>query len=83
MDTTQINDLNRAWHSIRMAMDLIGAMLILYFTYWIGRSGDFEVLMLAFFATVILVLPAWLRISRHTDKATIFIIGSAWWAATG
>ena len=26
----------------RVSMDLIGAMLILYFTHYLGRSGDFE-----------------------------------------
>ena len=63
----------------RVAMDLVGAMLILYFTYWIGRSDDFELVMFTFLTAVVLVLPVWLRISRHTDKATIFIIGSVWW----
>ncbi len=66
----------------RMAMDLIGAMLILYFTYWLGRSRDFEITMLAFFATVLIALPAWLRVSRRFDKATIFIVGSVWWACS-
>ncbi len=66
----------------RMAMDLIGAMLILYFTYWIGRSGDFETTMLVFFATVLVSLPVWLRVSRHADKSTIFMIGSIWWASS-
>src|SRR4029434_607672 len=26
----------------RVAMDLVAAMLILFFTLWLGRSGDFE-----------------------------------------
>jgi sugar (glycoside-pentoside-hexuronide) transporter len=63
----------------RTSMDLVGAMLILYFTFWIGRSSDFELTMLIFLTTVVLVLPIWLRISRSTEKTTVFIIGSVWW----
>jgi len=65
----------------RIAMDMIGALLILYFTYWIGRSGDFEVFMAIFIFCVILSLPGWLRFAPRFDKATIFIFGSLWWAA--
>lgn len=63
----------------RIAMDVIGVMLILYFTYWIGRSGDFEISMLLFFSTVVVSLPVWLRVARHYDKASLFVVGSAWW----
>jgi sugar (glycoside-pentoside-hexuronide) transporter len=63
----------------RIAMDVMGALLVVYFTYWIGRSGGFELLMLAFLPAVVLTLPAWLSISRHSDKATIFLVGSVWW----
>jgi sugar (glycoside-pentoside-hexuronide) transporter len=72
-----------AYLSGRVAMDLISALLILYVTYWIGRSGDFEVIMLLFLVTVVLVLPAWLRLARGRDKATIFIAGSLWWVVSG
>lgn len=63
----------------RVAMDLIGAMLILYFTHWIGRSEDFEVMMLIFFLSVLAWLPLWMRIAQRTEKATAFIIGTSIW----
>jgi GPH family glycoside/pentoside/hexuronide:cation symporter len=63
----------------RVSMDLVGVMLILYFTYWIGRTEDFEITMFLFLISVLAALPFWLWVSRHTDKAKIFIIGSIWW----
>ncbi|MGI9431560.1 MAG: MFS transporter, partial [Myxococcota bacterium] len=52
-----------------------------YFTYWIGRSGDFELFMGLFIFFVMLSLPGWLRIAPRFDKSTVFIFGSLWWAA--
>jgi Na+/melibiose symporter-like transporter len=66
----------------RVAIDIMGAMLIVYFTYWIGRSADFEPLMLSFLTAGVLSLPIWLTIARHTDKAALFIVGSVWWAVS-
>jgi sugar (glycoside-pentoside-hexuronide) transporter len=63
----------------RVSMDLVGAMLILYFTHWIGRSGDFETLMLVFMVSVLAWLPLWLRVSRRLEKTTTFVIGTAIW----
>jgi sugar (glycoside-pentoside-hexuronide) transporter len=63
----------------RVTMDLASAMLILYFTFVIGRSDDFELTMGLFLASVVLSLPIWLAISRHTDKSTLFLVGSVWW----
>ena len=63
----------------RITMDIAGAMLILYFTFVVGRSGDFEFTMGLFLAAVVVSLPIWLAISRHTDKSTAFLIGSVWW----
>lgn len=63
----------------RVAMDLVGAMLILYFTYWLGRGSEFELAMSLFLLTTILVLPVWLRLSLHRDKATVFRAGCAIW----
>jgi sugar (glycoside-pentoside-hexuronide) transporter len=65
----------------RIAVDLIGAMLLLYFVYWIGREEDFAPTMLLFFAMVILALPAWLVVAKKQDKRTLFIAGAAWWSA--
>jgi sugar (glycoside-pentoside-hexuronide) transporter len=65
----------------RIAMDLVSALVILYMTYWIGRSGDFEPLMALFLSCVLLSLPVWLRVARHRDKAKVFLAGSLMWAA--
>lgn len=63
----------------RIAMDLAAALLILYVTYWLGRSGDFELVMLLFLGAVVVALPVWLRIARGRDKAVVFVTGSLWW----
>jgi len=65
----------------RIAMDLMSALLILYFTYWIGRSEDFEIAMVLFLGTVMLALPAWLHVARTRDKSRIFAFGTVWWMA--
>jgi GPH family glycoside/pentoside/hexuronide:cation symporter len=56
-------------------------MLILYFTLWLGRSGDFELTMGLFFIVVLASLPVWVRLAGHMEKATVFVIGALWWAA--
>ncbi len=65
----------------RIAMDLAGAMMILYTTYWLGRTEDFEIVMLLFLGSTALALPFWLRASLGRDKATVFVVGALWWAA--
>jgi len=65
----------------RVSMDLIGAMLILYFTHYLGRSDDFTWMMLLFLSAVVVSLPAWLVLARRFEKATVFAIGTIWWAA--
>jgi sugar (glycoside-pentoside-hexuronide) transporter len=65
----------------RVAMDLIGATLLLYFSYIVGRPDDFAPMMLLFLATVICSLPIWLRVSQHLEKVTVFQIGALWWTA--
>ena len=47
----------------RIAMDLVAAMLILYFTLWLGRSGDFELDDGLFFVVVLASLPFWVRLA--------------------
>ncbi|MFP6665521.1 MAG: MFS transporter [Deltaproteobacteria bacterium] len=66
----------------RLAMDLVGAMLILYVTYWLGRTGDFETTMFLFLIAALLSLPFWLMLARRVDKRTAFIAGAALWATT-
>jgi len=63
----------------RMAMDLIGVVLILYFTHVLGRSSDFEVMMAIFLVFVIAALPLWLAVSQRMDKSQAFTIGAVWW----
>jgi len=65
----------------RVAIDLASAMLILYFTYVIGRSGDFEYAMLLMLGAVILSMPVWLKISQRQNKAPLFVVGTLWWAS--
>jgi sugar (glycoside-pentoside-hexuronide) transporter len=67
----------------RIAMDLAGALLILYCTFWLGRSRDFEPMMALFLVAVMAALPFWLRLARGRDKAQIFVMGSLFWAVTG
>lgn len=63
----------------RVSMDLIGAMLILYFTHWMGRPGDFQLMMIIFMGSVLFWLPIWLKVSRHMEKSTTFMIGTSIW----
>ncbi len=66
----------------RISMDVVGAMLIVYFTHVIGRTGVFELAMALFLGTVAVALPIWLRVAPRFEKSTLFIIGSAWWATS-
>lgn len=66
----------------RIAVDLIGAMFLLYFTYWIGREYDFAPTLGMFLVIVVAVLPAWLLLSRRFDKKSIYLFGAAWWSLT-
>jgi GPH family glycoside/pentoside/hexuronide:cation symporter len=63
----------------RIAVDIVGAMFLFYFTYWLNRPGDFPITMSILLITVVLSLPIWLRVARHTDKRTLFIFGCCWW----
>lgn len=64
----------------RIAIDVASATLILYFTHVLGRIDDFEPAILLLLGTVIASLPMWLRVSRHSEKSTLFMVGAAWWA---
>ena len=66
----------------RIAMDLAGALLILYTTYWLLRPDDFVLVMTLFLTAVVTALPFWLWLAQGRDKAQVFVIGSLWWAAT-
>jgi Na+/melibiose symporter-like transporter len=64
----------------RMAMDIAGAMLILYSTFWLGRIDDFEVVMLLFFGGLLLSYPLAVRLAAHRDKARLYAAGAVLWA---
>ena len=63
----------------RMAMDLTAAMLLLYFTHWLGRTRDFEISMLIFLSAVVLASPVWLKLTRRYEKASMFRVGALTW----
>ncbi|MEN8182732.1 MAG: glycoside-pentoside-hexuronide (GPH):cation symporter [Myxococcota bacterium] len=63
----------------RAAVDLIGAMFLFYFTYWMGRPEDFGPTLFLFLTLVVVSLPVWLRVAQRLDKRVIFVIGAAWW----
>jgi sugar (glycoside-pentoside-hexuronide) transporter len=63
----------------RIALDLTSAMFLYYFTHWLRRPDDFELVMGIFLVAVVLALPIWLAVSRRTDKRTIFLLGAASW----
>lgn len=63
----------------RISMDLAGALIILYTTYWLGRIEDFNLVMLCFLLSSMLALPMWLHLARGRDKSHVFIAGSVWW----
>jgi sugar (glycoside-pentoside-hexuronide) transporter len=67
----------------RIAMDLASALLILYVSFWLGRSEEFEPLMLVFLVAVIAALPFWLRAARGREKADVFVAASLWWIVSG
>jgi sugar (glycoside-pentoside-hexuronide) transporter len=65
----------------RVAVDVAGAMLIFYFTWWVGRGEDFSLAMALMLGGVVVSLPVWMRIARATDKRTVFVAGALWWCA--
>lgn len=63
----------------RIAMDLVAAMLLFWFTYWLRRPGDFDLTMGALLVAVVVSLPFWMRASHGSDKRTLFVVGALWW----
>ncbi len=63
----------------RIALDIVGAVLIFWFTYWIARPGDFSLALGLMLSTVVLAMPMWLWLSRSIDKRTLFVVGAGWW----
>jgi sugar (glycoside-pentoside-hexuronide) transporter len=67
--------------SARIAVDVSGALLIFFFTYWIRRPDDFPVALGLMLTGVVVSLPFWLRLGRHLDKRLIFVAGALLWSA--
>lgn len=66
----------------RIAVDLVTALLLFYFTDWLGRSqADFLLTMALFILGLVGALPIWLSISRHVEKRTLFALGAGVWIA--
>ncbi len=65
----------------RIALDVVGALLLFYFTYWLRRADEFSLALGLMLGLVALSLPVWLRISERHDKRTLFIAGAVWWIA--
>jgi sugar (glycoside-pentoside-hexuronide) transporter len=63
----------------RIALDVAGALFLFYFTYWLGRSGDFSVGVGLLLVTGMATLPLWLALARRADKRVVFAAGAAWW----
>lgn len=65
----------------RIAVDVVAAMFLFYFRYWLERPGDFKITLFLLLVSVVLSLPIWLRISKHVDKHVVFGFGCIWWIA--
>jgi len=63
----------------RIAVDVVGAMLIFWFTYWLRREADFSLALGLMLGAVVLSLPVWLRLGERYDKRTLFVVGASWW----
>jgi len=63
----------------RIAIDLPMALFLHFFTYVIGRPGDFELVMGAFLLAVVGAMPFWLRFSHGRDKAAVYRYGCIGW----
>jgi Na+/melibiose symporter-like transporter len=67
----------------RMGMDIAGALFILYAKFWLGRVDDFEIVMLIFFAGILVSFPLADRLAQRREKARLYAVGAIWWALVG
>ena len=63
----------------RIAIDVTGAVLLFYFTHWLGRPDDFAPTLVVLFGAVILSLPLWLVLAKRLEKKAIFVLGASIW----
>jgi sugar (glycoside-pentoside-hexuronide) transporter len=66
----------------RIAIDLSSAMFLFYFTFWLGRPGDYTLTLGILLAFVVVALPGWLALAPHVDKRTIFLLGACSWVGS-
>ncbi len=65
----------------RVSMDLVSALLLLYFLFVIGRPYDMFTVVVLLMLGSLAAHPLWLAVARRTEKSTVFIVGSLWWIA--
>jgi sugar (glycoside-pentoside-hexuronide) transporter len=65
----------------RVALDLVGAIFLFYFTYWLLRPDDFNIAMGLLLISGVCSLPLWVRLAQRVDKRRLFVVGAAWWIA--
>lgn len=65
----------------RIAMDLVSALLVIYCTYWLGRTESFEQFMGVFLVSVMLSLPIAVKLSKTNNKAALFSAAALWWGS--
>lgn len=65
----------------RIAVDVVGAMFLFYFTYWMGRPEDFPITIGLMLTAVLVSLPIWLQVAKRWDKRRVFLVGCGWWIA--
>jgi GPH family glycoside/pentoside/hexuronide:cation symporter len=65
----------------RVSMDLIGFILLFFFSYCLGREKAFEPTFVLLLVAGVASIPLWLRLATRLDKRTVFLIGTAWWLA--
>ncbi len=66
--------------SARISVDVSGALLIFYFSYWMGRPEDFPIALALLLGGMVLSLPFWLRLGRSVDKRVLFSAGALLWS---
>lgn len=66
----------------RIAIDLPMALFLHFFTYVIGRPGDFEPTMACFLVATVCAMPFWLRHARGRDKSTVYRYACLGWTIT-
>jgi sugar (glycoside-pentoside-hexuronide) transporter len=64
----------------RTAMDLAGAMMILYYAHVLQNVDAFEPMMGLLILTTLACMPLWLGFSKRSEKSRVFVIGAVWWA---